>query len=227
LQCPSPQVGRFVVKGQPNPVDIVEMAMQHLAARRFLLQDTPPKSAKGRLLEHQTAKCAAVPAVFLPALALRYKQQHVQREQAAAAAAAAAELLRRSNNNNSDNKAVGSHGLVLAAGVGGRTSRSSGSFTSMLRQRSMPASVLASRDASAVSPAASAGSAGGMLFRVGPRQGSWVARAFSIGSGGSAGGSSSCSSPRGGAVQLQVLGQRESVQEDEEGEQQQEAEGSV
>jgi hypothetical protein len=95
----------------------------------------------------------------------------------------------------------------------------------MLRQRSMPVSVLASRDMSSISAAGSAGSVGGgLVLRVAPRQGSWMARAFSIGSG-SAGGSSSCSTPRGGAVQLQVLGQRESVQEDEaEGQQQ---EGSV
>jgi hypothetical protein len=218
------QVGRFVVKGQPNPVEIVEVALQHLAPRRFLLPDNPPKSAKGRLLEPLAAKCAAVPAVCLPALALRYRQQHVQRETAAAAAAAAAELMRRSNNNKAG---AGGGGLALGAaagGVGVRTSTSrSSSFTSMLRQRSMPVSVLASRDVSLVSAAASAGSGGGLL-RVVPRQGSWMARAFSIGSG-SGGGSSSCSSPRGGMVQLQVLGQRESVQEDEEEGQQQE--GSV
>jgi hypothetical protein len=215
------QVGRFVVKGQPSPVEIVEVALQHLAPRRFLLPDTPPRSAKGHLVEPLSAKCALVPSVALPALALRYRQQHVQREQAAAAAVAAADLLRPS-------KQAATSGLIAAAGgVGlvGERLRTSGSFTSMLRQRSMPVSVLASRDISSISAAGSAGSAGGGLaLRVAPRQGSWMARALSLGSG-SVGGSSSCSTPRGGAVQLQVLGQRESVQEDEaEGQQQ---EGSV
>jgi hypothetical protein len=125
--------------------------------------------------------------------------------------------------------ATGGLMAAAAAGVGlvGERSSRSGSFTSMLRQRSMPVSVLASRDVSVISAAGSAGSVGGgggFALRVAPRQGSWMARAFSMGSG-SAGGSSSCSTPRGGAVQLQVLGQHESVQEDEaEGQQQ---EGSV
>jgi hypothetical protein len=215
------QVGCFVVKGQPSPVEIVEVALQHLAPRRFLLPDTPPKSAKGHLVEPLSARCALVPSVALPALALRYRQQHVQSEQAAAAAATAADLLRNSR------QAAAGGLMAAAAGVGlvGERSSRSGSFTSMLRQRSMPVTVLASRDVSSISAAGSAGSVGGgFALRVAPRQGSWMARAFSIGSG-SVGGSSSCSTPRRGAVQLQVLGQRENVQEDEaEGQQQ---EGSV
>lgn len=81
------QVGRFLVKGHAGPVEIVEVVLSHLSARRHLLPSTVSKNQKGRCIEVLSAKLAVVPAVQLPGIAQVYRQQHEQRLAAAAAVA--------------------------------------------------------------------------------------------------------------------------------------------
>lgn len=135
------QVGKFIVKGQSGPVEMVEVALSHLAARRHMLAEVPPKSQKGRCIQPLSGHIASVFGVRLPAMAQLYRQLHEQRKAAASAVAAAA---------------------TATAAQGSFSETASGSLT--LRQRSITAragSVLGSI-AAASSRAFSWGGAGSL-----------------------------------------------------------------
>lgn len=74
-----PQVGKFLVKGHSGPVEIVEVLLSHLSARRQLLGDNSPKAQKGRCIQVQSGRTAAIKAVHLPSIAQLYRCQHEQR----------------------------------------------------------------------------------------------------------------------------------------------------
>ncbi|KAF6263571.1 hypothetical protein COO60DRAFT_375346 [Scenedesmus sp. NREL 46B-D3] len=80
------QLGRFQVKGAAGPVEVVQVTLAHLAARRHLLQQLPPKHPKGHCLQPLAGLVAAVDRVRLPGMAQLYQQQHQQRCSALTAA---------------------------------------------------------------------------------------------------------------------------------------------
>jgi hypothetical protein len=80
------QLGKFQVKGAAAPVEIVQVTLAHLAARRHLLQQLPPKTPKGHCLQPLSGLVASVSSIRLPGVAQLYKQQHQQQSAATAAA---------------------------------------------------------------------------------------------------------------------------------------------